>query len=151
MGVGGRASGPGVGFGVLVGCGFGVDWTRGAGFGVGSGLGRGVGSGLSGFAVGRGVGFGVGRGVGLGVGFGVGLGVGAGLDEHESANSTAHMNTSPGPLYAPTATTSHALPRMLSRWPWEFMNASNTQAVASASLAPAHVTVPMFSPATLKQ
>jgi hypothetical protein len=31
------------------------------------------------------------------------------------------------------------------------MNASNTQRVASSTLAPGHVTVPMFSPASLKQ
>ena len=31
------------------------------------------------------------------------------------------------------------------------MNASKTQLVASSSLAPGHLTVPMFSPATLKQ
>jgi hypothetical protein len=61
------------------------------------------------------------------------------------------MNVSFGPLYAPTAMTSHAWPMMFARWPDEFMNWSKIQLVASASEAPAQVTVPMFSPATLKQ
>ena len=40
---------------------------------------------------------------------------------------------------------------MLARCPDDSMNALNTQLVASSTLAPGQVTVPMFSPASLKQ
>ncbi len=40
---------------------------------------------------------------------------------------------------------------MFFRCPVDFMNSSKIQLVASSSVAPGHETVPMFSPATLKQ
>jgi hypothetical protein len=40
---------------------------------------------------------------------------------------------------------------MFRRWPSEFMNCWKTHLVASSSLAPGQFTVPMFSPARLKQ
>ena len=61
------------------------------------------------------------------------------------------MYLSPVVRMAPTATTSQPVPMMLARWDEEFMNESKTYAVTSDSLAPGQVTVPMFSPASLKQ
>ena len=40
---------------------------------------------------------------------------------------------------------------MFFRWLSEPMNSLKTQLVASSSVAPGHETVPMFSPALLKQ
>ena len=90
--------------------------------GVGFGVARGVGLG-----VGLAVGLGVALGVGFGVGFGVGLGVAPGLaPPQRSANSTVQTKWSPVVRYAPTATTSHALPRMFARCPDESMNRPKT-------------------------